>query len=325
MCRRIVISIILVCVFGCGNEHLEEKISDLEAEKKSVHLQLEEQRISQNSTSEVINAITSLVKNIQETELKIDDKKQTLRVESVEGTLDSEVEILNDIQNLYDELKLHRLRAEELQKKLDSFVNQPAQPVETEESVASLKMVIEEKTLEIDSLEKEIDSLKSQVAQLENSQGELTNQVNSYVALEKEKNSEISTLKEILKAKDLVISNEELKTKRLQERINTVNYMVGVRDDLINRGIVAKRGIPVVRKLNPFSHSYCIGPNCTSSKFTQEKRSKTIYRMDGKIVTLLPFRDKKYYDVYYEDGVSVINIKDSNNFWYVKYLVVVTH
>jgi hypothetical protein len=312
----------LVSVFGCGNEHLKEKIKDLEDEKHNTQLQLQEQGARLEATSDVINAVNSLIKSINETESKIDDKQQRLRnAESVENGIDAKEEILGDIQGLFDELKMHRQRADELQKKLDSFV---ANSTKTDESLASLKAIIKEKTLKIDNLEKQIGTLNKKIAHLENLQGELSDQVNSYSISSKEKSSKISFLKNELVLKDQALSGKELKIDQLQAEINTVYYIIGESDGLIKSGIIAKRGIPIINTINPFSKGYVLGPNCTSSKFKHEKKTKTIYRMNGKIKAILPFRDKEYYDVYYEDGVSVINIKDERNFWYVKFLVIAT-
>ncbi len=323
MNKRIVISVILVCVFGCGNEHLKEKIKDLESEKQNAHMKLQEQSTRLEATSDVIKAVTSLIENIHETELKIDDRKQRLRnVESVENSVGAKEAILSDISGLYDELKMHRQRADELQKKLESFVETNTQ---TEKSLSNLKNVVKEKSLKIDDLEEKIDSLKRQIAHLENLQGELTNKINSYAESAKEHNAKISRLENELVLKEQVLSGKESEIKKLNEKINTVYYLIGESDDLINRGIIAKRGIPIINTLNPFRKNYTLGPNCSSSKFKPERKAKTIYRMSGKIETILPYRDKEFYDIYFEDGVSVINIKDSKNFWYVKYLVIATN
>ncbi|MDR4506474.1 MAG: hypothetical protein MRK01_17010 [Candidatus Scalindua sp.] len=323
MNKRILISIMLVCVFGCGNEHMKERIQELEDEKQNTHLQLQEQRTRLEATTDVIDAVTSLINSIHETELKIDDKKQILfDVDALEKTAGAKDEILSDIEELYDALKIHRQRADELQKKLDSFADSNNQ---TNESLSSLKAVIKEKTSTIDTLENNIDILKSQIAHLENLQGELSNQINSYTELAKEKNSKISYLKNELVSKEQVLSKKELEITTLKDEINTIYYIIGDSEELIERGIVAKRGIPIISKLNPFSKSYALGPNCSSSKFKQEKKTKTIYRMSGKIKAILPYRDKEYYDVYYEDNVSVINIKDPRNFWYVKFLIIATN
>lgn len=318
----------LVSVFGCGNEHLKEKIKDLEDEKHNAQLQLQEQSTRLEATSDVIKAVNSLIKSINETELKIDDNKQKLRntesvTESVENGVDAKEVILSDIQDLYDELKMHRQRADELQKKLDSFVDNSDS--NTDESLSALKTIIKEKTLKIDNLERQIGSLKKQIAHLDKLQSELSNQVHSYSNSSKEKSSKISFLKKELLLKDKALSGKELEIDKLQEEINTVYCLIGESDDLIKSGIIVKRGIPIINTINPFSKSYSLGRNCTSSKFKHEKKTKTIYRMNGKIEAILPYRDKEYYDIYYEDGISVINIKDSTNFWYVKFLVIATH
>lgn len=323
MNKQILISIMLVTVFGCGNENMKERIKDLEDEKHNAQLQLQEQSTRLEATSDVINDVTSLIKSIHETELKIDDKKRIVfNAVDVEKNVGAKEEILSAIEGLYDELKIHRQRADELQKKLDSFTDNKTQ---SNESLSSLKTVINEKSLNIDNLEKKIGILKSQIAHLETLQGELSDQINSYTDLANEKSAKIGYLKNELASKDQALSKKEREINTLQDEINTIYYIIGESEELIQRGIVTKRGIPIISKFNPFSKNYALGPDCSSSKFKQEKKTKTIYRMSGKIKAILPYRDKEYYDVYYEDNVSVINIKDPRNFWYVKFLVIATN
>ena len=123
MKKQITISIILICVFGCGNDNGNDRMKDLEDDKEKVSLQLQEQSTRLESTSDVIKAVTSLIKNIEETEMKIEEGKQRLsNAEDVEKAVSVKEEILNGIQGLYDELQKHRKRARELQEELDSYV-----------------------------------------------------------------------------------------------------------------------------------------------------------------------------------------------------------
>ena len=296
-------------------------MKDLEDDKEKVSLQLQEQSTRLESTSDVIKAVTSLIKNIEETEMKIEEGKQRLsNAEDVEKAVSVKEEILNGIQGLYDELQKHRKRARELQEELDSYVASNSQ---LNESLSSLKNVIKEKSLKIDTLEKIVDQLKKQLALLINKQKDLSHQLSSYEKLVKDKSEKINYLESELVSKEQVISRNDSKIRNLNQEINTIYYMVGNRKELRNKEIIVQKGAPLVRSLNPFK-SYALGPNCTLSKFKRENKTRTRYRVDGKITTILPYRDKQYYDIYYEDGVSVINIKDPKNFWYLKYLVIVT-
>ena len=323
MKKQIVISIILTCVFGCGNDQVNNKHKDLEEEKQSLSLQLQEQSNHLESTSDVIMAVTSLIKNIEETEMKIEEGKQRLsNADDVEKSVSVKEEILSSIQGLYDELQKHRKKARELQVELDSFV---ARNSKINESLSSLKTVIKEKALKINSLEKIVDQLKKQLVQLINKQKDLTQQISSYEASVKDKTAKIIQLNSELVSKEQVISTKDLEIRNLHQEINTIYYMIGNRKELRNKDIIKKEGMPVISSLNPFRKSYVLGPNCTLSQFKKENKARTRYRVDGKIMTLLPYRNKEYYDIYYQDGVSVINIKDPRNFWYLKYLVIVTN
>ncbi|MEE9193204.1 MAG: hypothetical protein V3U21_01585, partial [Thermodesulfobacteriota bacterium] len=106
--------------------------------------------------------------------------------------------------------------------------------------------------------------------------------------------------------------------------MNTIFYIIGNSKELRRKKIIVKKGIPLLRSLNPFSRNYVLGQNFTLAEFKQEKSTLTEFRIDGKIKKILPYRNKNHYDISYENGLSFINIKDSRNFWHQKYLVIVT-
>ena len=309
MRKYVLVSIILVCVFGCGNENLEDKIKGLENENNNLGLKLQKLSTDLVASSDVVKDVTALIKNIRETEVKIEKRKHRLRsAKEVENTVGMKENLLNSIQGLYDDLKRHRKKAVELQKKLDSLVAANAQQ---NELIPSLKKLIQEKTIKVESLVNAVDSLKKHVTHLENKQVELTNK--------------ISNMKSELNFKEKEVSIKELEIKNLHHEINTIFYVIGNSKELRRKKIIDKKGIPLLRSLNPFSRNYVLGSDFTLAEFKQEQATLTKFRIDGKIKKLLPYRNKNHYDISYENGLSFINIKDSRNFWYQKYLVVVTN
>ncbi len=308
MRKYILISIILVCVFGCGNEELEVKIKDLENENKDLGVKLQKQNIDLESSSGVVKDVTALLKNIEETEIKIEEKKHILRsTVEMESTVGMKEEILSSIQELYDELKRQREKAVELQKELDSYV---AGDFQMNEIISSLKTALEEKTIKVEDLAKKNFSLKKHVTNLETKQGELTNK--------------IVHLKSELNIKEKEVSSQELVIKGLNEKLNNIFYIVGSSRDLIRNKIIVKKGIPLLRSLNPFSRNYVLGQDIILAKFKKEKKLLTKFSIDGKIKKILPYRSKNNYDITYENGLSFIDIQDSKNFWMQKYLIIVT-
>ncbi len=297
-----------VCAFGCGNKNQEDRIKVLENENKNLDLKLQKLSTELDSSSDVVKDINALIKNIQETEMNIEEKKHRLRsAKGVEDTVDMKEDILNSIHRLYEDLERHRNKAVELQKALDSLVATNAQQNET---ISSIKIALEEKTIRVEGLVKQVDSLKKHVTHLENKQGELT--------------SEISYLKSELNFKENEVSRKELEIKNLHQEINTIFYIIGNSKELRRKKIIVKKGIPLLRSLNPFSRNYVLGQNFTLAEFKEEKSTLTKFRIDGKIKKILPYRNKNHYDISYENGLSFINIKDSKNFWHQKYLVIVT-
>ncbi len=309
MRKYILIYIVLVCTYGCSKENPEDKIKDLENQNINLGLKLQKLSIDQEASADVIKDVNALIKNIQETENKIEERKYRLRsAEEVEDTLDVKEDILNSIQGLYDDLNRHRQKAAELQKKLDSFMSTNTQ---NNEEITSLKNVIQEKTIRVERLVNQVDTLKKHVTHLEGKQEELTNK--------------IGNLKSELNVKEIEVTNKEQEIKDLHKEINTIFYVIGNSKELRKKKIIVKKGIPLVRSLNPFSKNFVLGPDFTLAEFKQDKSTLTKFRIEGKIKKILPYRNKSHYDISYEDGLSFINIKDSKNFWHQKYLVVVTN
>jgi myosin heavy subunit len=309
MRKYILISIILVCTYGCSNENSEDRMKDLENEKNNLGLKLQKLSTDLDASSDVVKDVTALIKDIQETENKIEEKKHILRSsEDVESAVGMKEDILNSIQGLYDDLKRHRGKAVELQKMLDSFVSTNTQQ---NEEISSVKNLIQEKTIKIERLVSQVDSLKKHVTHLEKKQEQLTNK--------------ISNLKSELNVKEIEASKKELEIKDLHQEINTIFYIIGNSKELRRKKIIVKKGIPLVRSLNIYSKNFVLGPDFTLAEFKQEKSTLTKFRIDGKIKKILPYRNKNHYDISYENGLSFINIKDSKNFWHQKYLVVVTN
>ena len=308
MRKYILISIILVCTYGCSNENSEDRIKDLENEKNNLGLKLQKLSTDLDASSDVVKDVTALIKDIQETENKIEERKHILRSsEDVESAVGMKEDILNSIQGLYDDLKRHREKAVELQKMLDSFVSTNTQQ---NEEISSVKNLIQEKTIKIERLVSQVDSLKKHVTHLEKKQEQLTNK--------------ISNLKSELNVKEIEASKKELEIKNLHQEINTIFYIIGNSKELRRKKIIVKKGIPFVRSLNLYSKNFVLGPDFTLAEFKREKSTLTKFRIDGKIKKILPYRNKNHYDISYENGLSFINIKDSKNFWHQKYLVIVT-
>lgn len=178
------------------------------------------------------------------------------------------------------------------------------------ELTASLKNEIHEKTIEVEGLANTVDSLKKHVTNLENKQEELTNK--------------ISNLQSELDLKEQEVSWRDVEIKNLHHEINTIFYVIGNSRELRRKKIIDKKGIPILRSLNPFSKNYVLGSDFTLAEFKQDTATLTKLRIDGRIKKILPYRIKDHYDISYENGLSFINIKDSKSFWHQKYLIVVT-
>ena len=294
MRKYILIPIIVVCVYGCGNGGLEERIKGLENENKDLGLKLQKQGTGLESTTGVINDVTALLKNIQETEIKIGRKELKLRnTIEMESTVDMREEMLDSIQGLYDDLKRYREEAVKLQEELDSLM---ARNTQQNETIASLTAALEEETIKV---------------------GDMSNKIGNL-------NKHITHMKSELNIKEKEIASKEMEIKSLHQEINSIFYVIGNSRELISKKIIVKKGIPLLRSLNPFSKNYVLGEDFTLAEFTHERSILNKFSVDGRIKKILPYRNRSHYDITYENGLSFVDIKDSKNFWHQKYLVIVT-
>ena len=294
MRKYILIPIIVVCVYGCGNGGLEERIKGLENENKDLGLKLQKQDTGLESTTSVINDVTALLKNIQETEIKIGRKELKLRnTIEMESTVDMREEMLDSIQGLYDDLKRYREEAVKLQEELDSLM---ARNTKQNETIATLTAALEEETIKV---------------------GDMSNKIGNL-------NKHITHMKSELNIKEKEIASKEMEIKSLHQEINSIFYVIGNSRELISKKIIVKKGIPLLRSLNPFSKNYVLGEDFTLAEFTHERSILNKFSVDGRIKKILPYRNRSHYDITYENGLSFVDIKDSKNFWHQKYLVIVT-
>ena len=294
MRKYILIPIIVVCVYGCGNGGLEERIKGLENENKDLGLKLQKQGTGLESTTGVINDVTALLKNIQEAEIKIERKELKLRnTIEMESTVDMREELLDSIQGLYDDLKRYREEAVKLQEELDSLM---ARNTKQNETIATLTAALEEETIKV---------------------GDMSNKIGNL-------NKHITHMKSELNIKEKEIASKEMEIKSLHQEINSIFYVIGNSRELISKKIIVKKGIPLLRSLNPFSKNYVLGEDFTLAEFTHERSILNKFSVDGRIKKILPYRNRSHYDITYENGLSFVDIKDSKNFWHQKYLVIVT-
>ena len=101
MRKYILISIILVCVYGCGKKNPKEKIKNLENINNNLSLKLEELNTEREVSSALITEVNALMKDIQATENKIEEKKRKhrfLNAIEVEDSVDMKEDMLKNAQ-----------------------------------------------------------------------------------------------------------------------------------------------------------------------------------------------------------------------------------
>ncbi len=338
MRKYILVSIILVCAYGCGKKTPKEKIESLENINNNLSLKLEELNTEREVSSAFIKEVNALMKDIQATENKIEVRKNKLySAKEVEDTVDRKEEILDGIQNLYDGLNRHRKKTDELQSKLYSF---RVSETQNYAEISSLKNYVtqlgkkqEELTNEIGHLKRELSVKDNEVSMKDSEILKKNNEISMKDSEILMKDNEISMKdNEILMKNNAIlkkdseilqknneISKKELEIKNLHQEINTIFFAIGNSKELRRKKIID------IKRISPFTKKFVLGPDVTLAEFEEGiLTTHTKLRVVGKIKELLPYRNKNHYDISYENGVSFLNIKDSKNFWLQKYLVVIT-
>ena len=353
MRKYILISVILVCAYGCGKKDSKEKIKNLENVNNNLGLKLEELNTEREVSSAFIKEVNALMKDIQATENQIEERKNKLySAKEVEDTVDRKEEILNGIQKLYDGLNRHRKKTDELQSKLYSF---RVSETQNYAEISSLKNYVtqlgkkqEELTNEIGHLKREL-SVKDNEVSMKDSEilkknneismkdseilkkdNEISMKDNKILKKDNEilmkdnailkKDSEILQKNSEISKKDNEILKKELEIKNLHQEINTIFFAIGNSKELRRKKIID------IKRISPFIKKFVLGPDVDLAEFEEGiLTTHTKLRVVGKIKELLPYRNKDHYDISYENGVSFLNIKDTKNFWLQKYLVVITN
>ena len=313
--KYILIFIILVCAYGCGKKTSKEKIKNLENVNNNLSLKLKKLNTEREVSSAFIKEVNALMKDIQATENKIEERKNKLySTKEVEDTVDRKEEILNGIQKLYDDLSRHRKKTDELQRKLYSF---KASETQNYEEISSLKKYVtqlekkqEELTNKIGHLKRDLsvkdNELSKRDSELLQRDSELLQRDSELLQKDNElskrdsellqKDSELSKKDSELLQKDKEISIKELEIKNLHQEINTIFFAIGNSKELRRKKIIVKKGI------NPFIKDFILGPDITSAGFKEGiLTTHTKLRVVGKIKKLLPYRNKNHYGISYEN------------------------
>ncbi|HTR81910.1 MAG TPA: hypothetical protein VMM58_09800 [Bacteroidota bacterium] len=181
--------------------------------------------------------------------------------------------------------------------------------------IAGLQTELHHSSVKYGSLEALVENLKTSVAQREQSIASLESQVKNLEWTIADKTREIGE-------KDATIEANEATITGQKNRMNTVYYVVGSKDELKEKGIISEEGGFLWGLLGSTT---VLAADADSSEFQQiDLTQNPAIRVDGKVAEILPKRRAGSFQLaQMGDHEGYVMIKQPKTFWREKYLVIV--
>ncbi len=277
----------LAVLAGCDNrsEVLEKQVADL----RQTNTQLvQENTVRDAYIDSVAGAINDLYANIET--MKSNEQhllKEKKELESQKKYTSKEIRqmLIGRVSDINAAFKENQQALAGLQKKLASYRNKYA------------------------GLQKMVESLKSTLAEREQAIAEMTQKIQGL-------ENQVTEKTRLVGERDAVIGEQH-------KKIATAYYVVGKRDELEKKGIIAKDGGFLWGLLGSTT---ILANGLDESNFQSiNKEEQKVIEVKGKINDILPKRGVGVYSAtVVGDSESMITIADPDRFWESKYLVIIT-
>jgi len=193
---------------------------------------------------------------------------------------------------------------------LDRISGISASLSENRKKVIRLEKRLKESGTKYTGLEKLVDELKNTIHERDESIVELWERIRNLET-------------DVVQKADIIAAHEE--TIRVQtKRMSTVYYVVGTRDTLKDRGIIAEEGgFP----WGLFGATTILANNLDDQSFSPiDVNNQVSIAIHGTIDEIVPKRDEaSYTHEMNEEGVAVLRIVDPQKFWQQRHLVIVSN
>jgi hypothetical protein len=186
---------------------------------------------------------------------------------------------------------------------------------ENGKKIIDLQQKLNASEIKYASLGELIENLRASVLQREASIASLQTQIGSLEGTVAEKTREIGEKDAVIVAKDSAITGQK-------DRINTVYYVAGTKDDLRKKGIISEEGGFLWGLLGSTT---VISAEADSSEFKPIDFTKNpAIHVEGKVAEILPRRSPGSFQLArMGTGESYVMIKQPRTFWREKYLVII--
>jgi hypothetical protein len=201
-------------------------------------------------------------------------------------------------------------RAQMKERVLDRITGISSALSENRKKVNLLERRLKESGSKYTGLEKLVEELKTTIHERDQSIVELWERIRNLET-------------DVVQKADIIAAHEE--TIKVQaKRMSTVYYVVGTRDTLKNRGIIAEEGgFP----WGLFGSTTTLASNLDDQSFSPiDVNNEMSIAIHGPIDEIVPKRDEaSYTQEMNEEGVAVLRIVDPQKFWQQRHLVIVSN
>lgn len=278
------ILILLVTFFGCGNQ---QKVDQLTEENQTLKSKVKLLAEQSNMKDEFVEEYTKTVNDIYDNLENIRKREGFITKYSKNVEKDKEASIkdkmLQNIASMDSYIKNSKSQLKQLKSKIK---NSQVKSSSFEEMVETLSRTIEEKETHIVELKEQVDKLYMQVAEVE---------------------------------EDLQKSNEIIEEQT--EKINTAYYVIGTNKELKNKKIISEKG-----GFLWFGKTKILASDLKKTDFTTTDISDTdsiSIKQNIKDIKIISNHNPESYHLTKKDeDKTVLEIIDPDEFWKMKYLVV---
>lgn len=270
---------------GCGKAELENQNKELQKQLQAKDQYIEEVTSAINEIHNQLENTWAMEKNVMQQSTAREGSKPATNVEMKQR-------IISRIADIDSILSANRKKLSGLQNKLKAAAVQ----------YAGLQKMVEDLKATLEEREKALTDLQERVKTLEG------------VVTEKTR---------IIAARETTIEEQSSELKERTKRMNTVYVVVGKRDDLKTKGIIADEGGVLWGLLGSTT---VLASNFNSELFQQLDKTKDMQiDVTGKIDEIIPKRETAAYALEpAAGGHTILKIVNPDQFWKVNRIVVIS-
>ena len=283
----IIPAFVVLVLSGCNDraKELEQEIAKVRGESSTLQQDIAAREKYLEEVMQAVNQVYKDIEHAKSKEAKLVEKAQGTEGGTMFTSEQMRKAVLDQISAIGSNLKDNRMKIVDLQRKLKASVTKYAS---LDELVQNLKLTIEQR-------EQSIALLQAKVLGLEGTVAEKTR---------------------LVQEKEAIIDEQV-------NRINTVYFVVGTRDELKKKGIIADEGGFLWGLLGSTT---VMASGVNKSLFTPIDRTKyESIHLSGVVDEIVPKRNEEFYALAQSKDATTadLTIKSPDKFWQDRYLVVV--